>query len=220
MRLRPRPPRPEHERAHRGWLMAVMSASTAVFVASTLVARHRQPGRWEIRLFEAVNGLPDWVYAVVWPFMQYGVFVTIPIATLVAWWFGRHRLAVMLGVSGVGIYVLAKVVKRVADRGRPDAFLAGVHERETFAADSLGFTSGHAAVAATIATLTVLHLPRPWREISIGLVVVVMFGRMYVGAHLPLDMVGGVAMGVAAGIGATLVSGRLGRRPGGVRGRS
>ena len=29
-------------------------------------------------LFEAINGLPDWLYVAIWPFMQYGVFITIP----------------------------------------------------------------------------------------------------------------------------------------------
>jgi undecaprenyl-diphosphatase len=146
--------------------------------------------------------------------MQYGVFVTIPIATVVAWRLRHHRLAVLLAVSGVSIYVLAKIVKRVADRGRPDAFLDTVNEREAFAAGSLGYTSGHVAVAATIATLTVLHLPRRWGQVSVVLVAIVAVGRMYVGAHLPLDMIGGVAMGVAAGTAATFVSRRVASRAG------
>jgi membrane-associated phospholipid phosphatase len=37
--------------------------------------------------------------------------------------------------------------------------------------------------------------------------VVVMFGRMYVGAHLPLDLVGGAALGVVAGSAANLIVG-------------
>ena len=32
-------------------------------------------------------------------------------------------------------------------------------------------------------------------------------GRMYVGAHLPLDLIGGAALGVAAGYAANLIVG-------------
>lgn len=194
-------------------ILAITSLVAAVaFVIATVVAARGEPSAWEIASFEAVNDLPDWMYVVIWPFMQYGVFVTIPITTVIAWRLRHHRLAVLLAVSGVGIYVLAKIVKRVADRGRPDAFLDTVNEREEFAAGSLGYTSGHVAVAATIATLTLLHLPKRWGQVSVVLVAIVALGRMYVGAHLPLDMIGGVAMGVAAGTAATYVSHRVDAR--------
>lgn len=192
-------------------LVVIFLLASLVFALTTLEAANDPVAGWEFDLFTTVNELPDWLYYVIWPFMQYGVFVTIPIATVVAWFLGRHRLAVLLGVSGVSIYLLAKVVKQVVDRGRPNAFLE-VAEREHFAEGSIGYTSGHVAVAATIATLTIVHLPRPFREITVALVFIVMFGRMYVGAHLPLDMVGGAAMGVAAGTFAMLVDRLLTRR--------
>lgn len=150
-------------------------------------------------MFRAMNSLPDWLYVGVWPFMQYGVFVTIPIASLVAFLLGRRHLAGLLATGGVAIYVLARVVKLVTDRGRPMVFLPDVNEREQFAVESLGYTSGHAAVAATIATLTVFHLPPRLQRLSVALVAIVGLGRIYVGAHLPLDVIGGAAMGVAAG---------------------
>lgn len=187
-------------------LLLVLIASATVFVLTTFEVANDPVAGWELDLFTAVNDLPDWLYVVIWPFMQYGVFVTIPIAAVVAWILKRRQLSVLLAVSGVSIYLLAKVVKRVVDRGRPNAFFEAVAEREHFAEGSIGYTSGHAAVAATIATLTVVQLPRPWREVTIALVFIVPFGRMYVGAHLPLDLVGGVAMGIAAGTLAMLVA--------------
>jgi undecaprenyl-diphosphatase len=193
-------------------MVAVLVVSLTVFLLTTLEAANDPPASWEIELFTTVNDLPDWLHVVIWPFMQYGVFVMIPIAAAAAWFFERRRLAVLLGVSGVSVYLLAKVVKRIVERGRPDVFLALVAEREHFAPGSIGYTSGHAAVAATIATLTVLELRRPWREVTVALVFLVMFGRMYVGAHLPLDLVGGVALGVAAGTSAMLVASLVGPR--------
>lgn len=189
----------------RSMLLLATVAASSIFVLTTFAVRGSDPPQWELSLFRTINDLPDWLYVVIWPFMQYGVFVTIPIVSAYAWWRRRRRLAGLLLVSGVSIYLLAKVVKQVANRGRPDAFFDLVNEREEFAVGSLGYTSGHAAVAATIATLTLIHLGRPWRAVSIVLLSMVMVGRIYVGAHLALDMVGGVAMGVAAGAGSTLI---------------
>jgi undecaprenyl-diphosphatase len=190
--------------------VAVLAVSSLVFALTTFEAMNDAPPSWEISTFSAVNGLPDWLYVVIWPFMQYGVFLTIPIAATAAWWLGRRRLGVLLGISGVTVYVLAKVVKAIVDRGRPDAFLADVVEREAFAPGSIGYTSGHAAVAATIATLTFVQLPTRWRAVTLALVVIVPFGRMYVGAHLPLDLLGGIALGIAAGTAAMLLAGAIG----------
>ena len=38
-----------------------------------------------------------------------------------------------------------------------------------------------------------------WLIAALALGAVVLFGRMYVGAHLPLDIIGGAALGVIAG---------------------
>jgi undecaprenyl-diphosphatase len=161
----------------------------------------------EQEIFEAVNGLPDALYVVIWPFMQYGVFVTIPILTLIALLFRRIRLALAMAVAGVGVYLLARVVKQFVDRGRPAALLEGVQERETFAAGSLGYPSGHAAVAAAMTVVVTPHLHGRWRLLPAALLVVVFVGRMYVAAHLALDLLGGAALGAAAGFAANLAVG-------------
>ena len=44
-----------------------------------------------------------------------------------------------------------------------------------------------------------MHLSKRWAIAAIALASVVLFGRMYVGAHLPLDLVGGAALGAIAG---------------------
>jgi undecaprenyl-diphosphatase len=102
-------------------------------------------------------------------------------------------------VAGVSVYLLALVVKEAVKRGRPGWLLDGVESREQFGADSLGFPSGHAAVAAALTVVVAAHLSRRWAIAAVSLALVVMFGRMYVGAHLPLDLVGGAALGAIAG---------------------
>lgn len=61
---------------------------------------------------------------------------------------------------------------------------------------SLGFPSGHAAVAWAITIIVLAYLGQPWRIAAIALAIIVPVYRMYVAAHLPLDLIGGAALGV------------------------
>ena len=147
-------------------------------------------------MFRFFNHLPSFLFPILWPFMQYGVFVTIPIVSVVALMARKTRLFFLLLVGGIGIYFAARSIKELVPRGRPGVLVDDAIEREVFAAWSTGFTSGHTAVAATIATFAHSYLSKRWQVISISTLVIVAIGRMYVGAHLPLDVLGGMALGV------------------------
>ncbi|HJS27391.1 MAG TPA: phosphatase PAP2 family protein [Actinomycetota bacterium] len=176
----------------------MIASCIAVLVVASLLARS-ELSPTELRLFRAANELPEGLNVVVTPFMQYGTFVTIPILAATALLFRRVRLAIAVLLAGVGVYLLALVTKQIVERGRPGALIVGVEERETFAEDSLGFPSGHAAVAAAITAVVAAHLSMRWTILALVLGIVVLFGRIYVGAHLPLDVIGGAALGAIAG---------------------
>jgi membrane-associated phospholipid phosphatase len=173
----------------------LMAAGAAVLVTSTLLAKRRVYG-WEVAVFQAINGLPGSIRPYLWVLNQYGTAVTIPVATAVALLFRKWHMALSLAISGVAVYVLAKVIKEYVSRGRPSAFVEGVVERETFSPDSLGFPSGHAAVAWAITIIVLAYVGRPWQIAAIVLAIVVPIVRMYVAAHLPLDLIGGAALGI------------------------
>jgi undecaprenyl-diphosphatase len=163
-----------------GFLVLVVSMAAASETLSEL----------EVRVFRSVNELPDAIRPAVWPFMQYGTFITIPLLTMIALAFRRWRLAFALAIAGLTVYLLARVVQDWVERGRPGALLTGVNMREVFGEGSLGFPSGHAAVAAALTVVASVYLGRRWIPVVIALAAIVVFGRMYVGAHLPLDLVG------------------------------
>jgi membrane-associated phospholipid phosphatase len=183
---------------HAGIDFGTIAVGIAVLALCALLARSELT-RLEVSMFEAVNNLPQGLYRVIWPVMQYGTIVTIPVLALIAFAFRRFRLGLGMMLAGVSVYVLALIVKEIVNRGRPAALISGVDGRETFGAGSLGFPSGHAAVAAALTVVVAAHLSRRWAIGAVILALAVIFGRMYVGAHLPLDLIGGAALGAVAG---------------------
>jgi membrane-associated phospholipid phosphatase len=112
--------------------------------------------------------------------------------------FRRWWLALGLLVAGTGTYLAAKVVKGSRPRGRPAGLLSDVVIRGA-EAHGRGFVSGHAATLTAPAVVAWPWLGRRSRPAVAVLVVVVCLARVYVGAHLPLDVVGGAALGLAVG---------------------
>jgi undecaprenyl-diphosphatase len=156
---------------------------------------------WVFRVF---NDLPDWLEAPSWPVMQLGAIAIVPviaIAIYIVW--RRWQPAVALAAAAFVAWVLAKVVKELVERGRPDEFLADVNLRPEW--EGLGFVSGHAAVAFAMATVVSPMLGRAGKVIVWTLAVATGLLRMYTAAHLPLDIVGGAGLGIALGCVALLL---------------
>lgn len=115
------------------------------------------------------------------------------------------RRRVMMLVIWAAVFAgggsLERLLKHEVHRSRP-AFTPTPPVEQ-----SLSFPSGHTMMCAIgmgmlVYMLTVpRHMPRPWRGILIGLavslVVAVGISRVYLGAHYPSDVVGGLAFGTA-----------------------
>jgi predicted Ser/Thr protein kinase len=97
-------------------------------------------------------------------------------------------------------------------RGRPQTLLEEVNILGE-PARGLGYVSGHSAVAVALATVASPYLGRRARRVAWVLAGCVCLARMYVGSHLPYDVVGGAALGWAAGSLVLLVLGSPDPRP-------
>jgi membrane-associated phospholipid phosphatase len=138
--------------------------------------------------------------------MQAGALGASYVAAGLALATGRRRLARDLALGGTLSWTLAKGVKALVARERPARLLddVRVHGAE---ATGLGYPSGHAAVSATLATVASPYLT-PWpRRLAWVIAGLVSLSRVYVGAHLPVDIVGGVPLGVMVGAGLRLLWG-------------
>jgi membrane-associated phospholipid phosphatase len=153
-----------------------------------------------------VNALPGAFHGPVWVVMQLGGLGGVAAVSGAAVARGHRRLAVRLAVAGVGTWLAAKVVKHPVRRGRPAVALgrARVLGRKQ---RGLGYPSGHAAVAASLYTVAAAELSPAARRRALGVVGAVGLARLYVGAHLPLDVIGGFGLGAAAGSAVRLAAG-------------
>jgi undecaprenyl-diphosphatase len=177
----------------------VVAGGLAVLVASALPVDPQRISALERAVFRAVNGGPQLPSGAVWIVMQLGMIGVVPASALLAFALHRHRLALSLLVAGATAYAGGKAVKRVVERGRPDELLDDVRIQGA-AAHGLGFVSGHAAVAFALATVLWPELARrDLRVLAVAVAALVALARVHVGAHLPLDVVGGAGLGVAAG---------------------
>jgi undecaprenyl-diphosphatase len=147
-------------------------------------------------VFAAINRLPDSLAGPVWLVMQGGNFLAAPAAAAIALRSGRPRLARRLLVAGPATWALAKVVKRLIQRPRPAVLILETRRRGR-EQSGLGFVSGHAAVATSLCAAALPELGSPARRAAIAAAITVGVARVYIGAHLPLDVLGGIALGVA-----------------------
>jgi membrane-associated phospholipid phosphatase len=182
---------------HRTEVMLLVSG-LVVLVVSALSVRDGYVSGVERAVFRRINDLPDLIYRPVEVVMQLGNVAAVGLAAAVAMVFGRYRLALGMALAGFGAYFASKVVKNWVDRGRPAALLTHVDERGAHAG-GLGYVSGHTAVAFALVTVVTMWLSPRWRAVAWIAATVVAFARIYVGAHLPMDVVGGAALGVACG---------------------
>jgi membrane-associated phospholipid phosphatase len=201
------PARPDAVTRGRSEILLVVSGSAVLVLASLPVDAHHVSGL-EAWVFHVLNGTTVLPFVVVWPLMQLGNVLVVPASAALAAAFRRWRLAGELLLAGAGTYLLAKVVKGIVPRGRPDGLLTDVVIRGA-EAHGRGFISGHAATLTALATVAWPWLGRRGRIAATVLITVVCLARVYVGAHLPLDVVGGAGLGLAvAGVVRLLLGGR------------
>jgi len=177
-----------------------VAVGLGVLLAGMLAVRHGSVTGFEKSAFRAVNDLPGALYPVLWPFQQLGVIVVGPIAAIIAAIFRRFRLAAMLLVITVAKLGLERAVKQMVSRERPGTSVGhDVHLRGDVSAHGESFVSGHAVLVAAIACVVVPYLRGRWKIVPWVVVGLVMVTRVYVGAHNPLDVICGAALGVAIG---------------------
>jgi undecaprenyl-diphosphatase len=161
---------------------------------SAVAAVSGEPSRVELNLFRLVNQLPGAAGSPLIGIMQLGALAAVPVISAACFLSGRTRLARLVLAAGLLAWAGAKLLGAVVGQRPPDERVSGVvlHGAVT---PGLAFPSTHVAVAAAIATVAGPYVSRSVRRTAWLAVLLVATARMYVGAHFPIDVLGGFALG-------------------------
>ena len=201
-------------------LLAVVTlgVAAAVIAVSAWMATAAGAERAQTGLVEWFNHPPQpvaAVFALVNPLFR-PIPLTVLSVGLIAWVLftaGRAgvRLEILraLAIALVVAELMAQVMKHLADQPRPLAVIDGL-DTHGYPVQPHGnaYPSAHAAllVAAVCAAWPWMRWPQ--RVVGVAVAVLVACNRIYVGAHWPVDVLGGFAIGMFAGAVTWLVANR------------
>jgi undecaprenyl-diphosphatase len=186
--------------------LCVILVAAAVVAAGARAARAGTLRGVESRVFAVLNGLDDRAFVPAWTVMQLGSLggaITTGAAAAAA---GQPRLGRRLALVGALTWLGSKAIKPFVGRGRP---ATEVEVSRVLGAEQtgLGYPSGHAGVVVAMVAAAAPHLPWVLRS-ALWLAALGVGGtRVYVGAHLPLDIAGGIALGIGTERGVRLLAG-------------
>ena len=159
----------------------------------------------ERRAFRLVNGLPDRLHLLLWPPMQLGnlVFGTLAGLAIAAWYRDWPMAAGVLVAAGLKLLAERVVRRRVSDhlavRQRPGTSQPGAILRGDVPESGPSFPSGHVILVAGVACVVLSRIPDEVVWVPFTLTFLVLVGRVYTGAHNPLDVTAGLGTGLLVG---------------------
>jgi membrane-associated phospholipid phosphatase len=186
------------------WLVA---AWIGLIIVGVSAAHARKPtiSAAESRVFHTVNGLPGGLYPLLWLPMQFGNLLVGTVAGLGVAVVDRDVTAAVGVTLAAALKLLAeRVIRRqmvdyLAVRQRPGVSQIGAILRGgDVPVSGPSFPSGHVILAAGVGTI-VAPILGPWWWVPVVLTLLVMIGRVYVGAHNPLDVTAGLGAGLVLG---------------------
>ena len=182
-------------------------AGGIVFGVCAAIAHNGRVSDAERAVFEAINGLTSSLETAGNAVQYLGILAIGPLVVIVALVLRRWRLAIAAAlVTGLKL-VIERGVWKLVYRERPAITEPNAIVRGSTATTGASFVSGHVILSTGLAWAITPYLHGRWRVVPWVIVAMIAFARIYLGAHNPLDVVGGLALGLVAGGLANLIVG-------------
>ena len=107
--------------------LIAIAAGLLVLVVGALIAGDGTVPAGEESVFHAVNGLPDWLYPMVWPGNVLGALVMALVVAVLALSVRLYWLALAVVIAGVVKLVSERIVKAIVTRERPGTSIGSGH---------------------------------------------------------------------------------------------
>ncbi|QBS45354.1 phosphatase PAP2 family protein [Nocardia sp. CS682] len=183
-------------RALDGWLVVGGAVGTGLCAVAAAAALTDQGDR---TLFLHINALPDALYRPLWIVQLIGVLgAPIAVAALAV---GTRRFRLAAGLVllvPTKLVVERDVLKQLVHRPRPGAMVPEAILRDVPTAGS-AFPSGHAMIVFAMVVLLSPYVNRRAQLALAAAALLAAVARIYLGAHTPLDVLGGAAAGITLG---------------------
>lgn len=173
---------------------AQLFLAIGLFVIAVLASKGPMMKDWEVSVFQAVYGLPEFLHPFFITVTQLGSIYVLGILLIIYLTKQHYHIVLRLLMTGTLAYVVTGFAKDIWGRARPHELLTDVVSLD-YIVRGPGFPSGHMALAVALALTIGHYLPKKYRWLIVLWIVSVGLSRMYLGVHAPLDIVGGFAIG-------------------------
>ena len=188
-KLERKPERLEPSRRTLWFLFAIAFFSSALM---SLVVYGSTVPFWEKAIFDVVNGVDVPLFLEVIARILSDI-VWLAVFLVAASLFVRKyfRAAWRIAAVGGGSYVFVYIIEHIIQRGRPEALYGSSEFVLRATQDGYGFPSGHVGTISGILLALWPVMTWPFRIVALGLIIGVMWSRIFLGVHMPLDVFAG-----------------------------
>jgi undecaprenyl-diphosphatase len=189
--------------APTAWIL--VGSGGFLFVGASLLVRANAT-KWDEVVYRFLNDVPSGVARFLTPlsrlFLPLGLTIVVLAAAVYCVMRNRSLWPIVFCAASAAVAWLgANVGKAVADRQRPYEVVTGAVLRQQ-PAHGTSFPSSHSAIAFAVTLTVIPYFPRRAVVIPIAYAALVAWSRVYLGVHYPLDVIGGVGIGLIVGGGA------------------